>query len=973
MNGDAAPATSAPAPAPAPATAAAAHPPPSHPPSGQPPTQPVRPFLPGAPMSSAEKSLFPGSMPGHRQLPSIHTVGTSAAPLPAAASPGHASAPRSAGSPPYSAGLTPGSRPGGLQQPGASLAPPYATHRASKSPSAAPAPYSAGGATPTPPIIPPLKSPATSPKQAAAVPAPPAQRSQQSPPPAPSAQYSANAASPRAQARGNPMSVSAMLSGPSRERPVAAYSPTPGSSAGQTPGTTPGPVVSSAPTANAVSTGNNPQPPVMPTSRPSLVSKPSSAAGAPAAAPAATSAAWTPSERSSYPPLPSAYARESPYAPGPGGPATPGANTPKGQQPQQQQQQQQSQGQSTFSTSVWGSASAALAHAQAQQQQAKDSLFPATSPAPVAGEPSAVSHRLGPAQPPQQPQQQQPAGGRTNGHQGPSGGPPSGTGPGRTSPGAASGGASFAWQAQAAQQAQQVQREREQEHQSQQQQQQAGPGKPPSGSATTSQPSQSSQPRSSADAGRYAQQHESYAGGVQPPAAQAAVPANADAGASAGHKRRRSDLGSAGGAPMGASTGPGPTAAPPAPPAAEPAAPPPPPAAPAPPLFTYTDQRRACVRPPMVEVVNEAVDAWERRYRAQDGDGAGGESERKRPFLGRVVYDALVPPAKLLDGEVLAQGLGGYVEVLVPTSWIVGPAAVAQRSGVPGSSCSVAPVDLPPVAFTVGPPTSYDGAPVPETSPSTPLVLPAHLADLPGFRKRQVWGTDVYTDDSDILALLVHSGWLRVTRRERRRRAGEKGAGADAIRRARVEGEERIEAAGAGGESGSILTAATAMAIKVTLGVVPPLVRYQGIERQGVRSRNWGNGHDGVSLRVENAELVQKLPPRHAPSSRKAVAAQYAQQLATWDDDLLAADLASHRVEALQKHEALVGLRPPKRFRLERGSASASGSEDATETVVVSDTFVLPLGEGEGRFVDADAGPLEGSEGQDPADAMDIE
>lgn len=31
MNGDAAPATSAPAPAPAPATAAAAHPPPSHP------------------------------------------------------------------------------------------------------------------------------------------------------------------------------------------------------------------------------------------------------------------------------------------------------------------------------------------------------------------------------------------------------------------------------------------------------------------------------------------------------------------------------------------------------------------------------------------------------------------------------------------------------------------------------------------------------------------------------------------------------------------------------------------------------------------------------------------------------------------------------------------------------------------------------------------------------------------------------
>ena len=37
---------------------------------------------------------------------------------------------------------------------------------------------------------------------------------------------------------------------------------------------------------------------------------------------------------------------------------------------------------------------------------------------------------------------------------------------------------------------------------------------------------------------------------------------------------------------------------------------------------------------------------------------------------------------------------------------------------------------------------------------------------------------------------------------------------------------------------------------------MPPLIRYQGIERQGIRSRSWGNGHDGVSLRVEKVELL---------------------------------------------------------------------------------------------------------------------
>lgn len=636
------------------------------------------------------------------------------------------------------------------------------------------------------------------------------------------------------------MSVSSMLSGPSRDRPVAAYSPTAAADSGAAaPGTSAAPVVSATPTATTPQSGGSappapaakavgtPQPPVMPPSQPA-VSKPP--ASAPASANSATTApapnTATPGglERSSYPPLPSAYARESPYAPAPGGASNP-SSRPSGQQ------QQPASGGASYQHSTWSSASAALAHAQAQQQQAKDSLFPAAggsagqtpSPGGAAARPPSTN---GPG-PYGSSAAARTASGLQNGAS--TTVPTASTSANGTNGGAAS----FAWQAQAAQQAQQVQRERERESDASKSALAAAMQARPGQVGQASQQQQQQQPPSSSASYGAVRGHTA---GTTPPLSNGA---SATAAAS-GHKRRRSELPATTAAPV----------------TAEPAIetpPAPPPAAPAPPLFSYADQRRACIRPPMVEVVNEAIDAWERQHR-EDGEKSG-----RRPFCGRVVYDALVPPAKLLDGDVLANGVGGYVEILVPTTWILGPASsrpLADSQYEPvRSTCSVPPRDLPPVAFSVGSPASYAGEALPQTSPSTPLALPTHLADLPGFRKRQVWGTDVYTDDSDILALLVHSGWLRVTRRERKRRAGEKGAGVDAIRRARIEGEERIEIAAASDAEGAAI--ADAQAIKVTLGVVPPLVRYQGIERQGVRSRSWGNGHDGVSLRVEHVELLQ--------------------------------------------------------------------------------------------------------------------
>lgn len=85
------------------------------------------------------------------------------------------------------------------------------------------------------------------------------------------------------------------------------------------------------------------------------------------------------------------------------------------------------------------------------------------------------------------------------------------------------------------------------------------------------------------------------------------------------------------------------------------------------------------------------------------------------------------------------------------------------------------------------------------------------------YKQAKIWGTDVYTDDSNIALMLVHAGWLRWQT---------KGANDDDV-------------------------------VDVTIRVVPKLVRYTGFERNGVKSRNWGNGHDGFSLVIEAVERIK--------------------------------------------------------------------------------------------------------------------
>jgi len=92
-----------------------------------------------------------------------------------------------------------------------------------------------------------------------------------------------------------------------------------------------------------------------------------------------------------------------------------------------------------------------------------------------------------------------------------------------------------------------------------------------------------------------------------------------------------------------------------------------------------------------------------------------------------------------------------------------------------------------------------------------------------GWEKRGIWGTDVYTDDSDLGLVLVHAGWIMW---------GGQGPASD--------------------NDGDTLV--------VDVRIVPPLVHYTATDRCGVLTRNWGNGHDGSSIVIEAVKRVPVGP-----------------------------------------------------------------------------------------------------------------
>ncbi|CAA6673598.1 unnamed protein product [Spirodela intermedia] len=107
-----------------------------------------------------------------------------------------------------------------------------------------------------------------------------------------------------------------------------------------------------------------------------------------------------------------------------------------------------------------------------------------------------------------------------------------------------------------------------------------------------------------------------------------------------------------------------------------------------------------------------------------------------------------------------------------------------------------------------------------QSGPTLEIRIPAEHVTATNRQVRggQLWGTDVYTDDSDLVAVLMHTGYCRPT---------------------------------------ASLPPPTIQELRATIRVLPPQTCYYSTLRNNVRSRAWGAGI-GCSFRVERCFILKK-------------------------------------------------------------------------------------------------------------------
>jgi hypothetical protein len=135
--------------------------------------------------------------------------------------------------------------------------------------------------------------------------------------------------------------------------------------------------------------------------------------------------------------------------------------------------------------------------------------------------------------------------------------------------------------------------------------------------------------------------------------------------------------------------------------------------------------------------------------------------------------------------------------------------------------------------------------------------------------RRAVWGTDVYTDDSDVVAACIHAGWIRgewpgdvdVDLLELQRPVSKS-------KQRILPAEEHLEVLTSVPASGPIHVPAD-RDLHVTILILPPLEKYASSTRYGIQSREFGgtyNGrksiHDGLSFMIMSVRWVDGAAPQ---------------------------------------------------------------------------------------------------------------
>lgn len=122
-------------------------------------------------------------------------------------------------------------------------------------------------------------------------------------------------------------------------------------------------------------------------------------------------------------------------------------------------------------------------------------------------------------------------------------------------------------------------------------------------------------------------------------------------------------------------------------------------------------------------------------------------------------------------------------------------------------------------------------------------------------KTRAVWGSEVYSDDSDPVAAAVHSGWIR----------GDFGEYNEDLRDLFTE-QQDSETPSTPPEIGKVFTEKPKIPFRlppkadvhITLLLLPALTHYMASTSHFLRSREWGADHDGVSFMIHSIEFVDE-------------------------------------------------------------------------------------------------------------------
>jgi len=123
-------------------------------------------------------------------------------------------------------------------------------------------------------------------------------------------------------------------------------------------------------------------------------------------------------------------------------------------------------------------------------------------------------------------------------------------------------------------------------------------------------------------------------------------------------------------------------------------------------------------------------------------------------------------------------------------------------------------------------------------------------------RRRQLWGTDIYTDDSDVIAAAVHSGWLK----------GDFGDFNDDIQElcdndSEADGKDEPEMPTTLSEKPrKPVKAPRGFDVHITVLLCPPLESYASASQHHITSRDWKRTHDGMSFMIHRLDFVDEGP-----------------------------------------------------------------------------------------------------------------